>query len=101
VVSMGVLANPVKLDALLSAAASALVVDRSLDLSATVREVSGLNPGDLTFATIPSTGYVHIPAGTANRLDKAGCQALFAALRDDTMGDYFAAHHSYGAVVGA
>jgi LCP family protein required for cell wall assembly len=103
VVSMGVLTNPVTLNRLLSTAAKSLVVDQTLDLTGTVRELSGLRPDDLDFTTIPSSGFVHVAAGTANRLDETGCQALFAALRGDTMAGYFAAHGhpSYGASSGA
>jgi LCP family protein required for cell wall assembly len=103
VTSMGVLTNPAKLNALLSTAAKSLVVDQSLDLTGTVRELSGLRPDDLDFTTIPSTGFVHTAAGTANKLDEAGCQALFAALRSDAMTSYFASNgaKSYGASTGA
>jgi LCP family protein required for cell wall assembly len=101
VLSMGVLTNPMKLNSLLSEAAKALVVDANLNLAATARELSGLRGDDLSFTTIPSTGFIHTAGGTANRLDTAGCRALFAALRADTMTDYFRTHRGYQAVTGA
>lgn len=101
VLSMGVLTNPIKMSALLSEAAKSLVVDANLDLTGTARELSGLRTDDLSFTTIPSTGFVRSAAGTANRLDRAGCRALFLALRSDTMAAYFRTHQSYRAVTGA
>ncbi|WP_245664917.1 LCP family protein [Actinoplanes subtropicus] len=101
ILSMGVVANPLRLNSLLTAVAKSLVVDAGLDLTATARELSALRTQDLDFATVPSTGFVHSAAGTANRLDTAGCRALFLALRDDTMADYFRGHPSYRAVTGA
>src|SRR5262249_37078574 len=38
---------------------------------------------------------------TANRLDTAGCRALFLALQTDTMTEYFRTHRGYTAVSGA
>ncbi|GIM89319.1 hypothetical protein Ato02nite_011120 [Paractinoplanes toevensis] len=101
VLSMGVLTNPIRLNELLSEAARSLVVDQALDLGRTVRQLSGLRQDDLAFTTIPSTGFVHTTAGTANRLNTAGCRALFLALRTDTMTDYFRTHKGYQAVTGA
>lgn len=94
VLSMGVLTNPVRLNELLSEAAESLVVDRALDLGATVRNLAHLRQDDLSFTTIPSTGFIHTTAGTANRLDTAGCRALFLALRTDTLTTYFQTHKS-------
>jgi len=76
-------------------------VDAGLDLTAIARELSALRTQDLDFATIPSTGFVHSAGGTANRLDTAGCRALFLALRDDTMAGYVHSHPGYQAVTGA
>jgi LCP family protein required for cell wall assembly len=101
VMSMGVLTNPIRLNQLLSEAAKSLVVDQGLDLTSTVRELSHLRQDDLRFTTIPSTGFVHTPGGTANRLDTNGCRALFLALRTDAMTDYFRTHKGYRAVTGA
>ena len=101
VLSMGVLSNPIRMNSLLSEAAKSLVVDAGLDLTATARELSGLRTDDLDFTTIPSTGFVHSAAGTANRLDAVGCRALFLALRTDTMTGYFRDHPGYRAISGA
>ncbi|WP_239132536.1 LCP family protein [Paractinoplanes durhamensis] len=101
VLSMGVLTNPIRLNQLLSEAAKSLVVDQGLSLAQTARELSHLSQDDLGFTTIPSTGFVHTTAGTANRLDTNGCRALFLALRTDTMTDWFRTHKGYQAVTGA
>ncbi|HEX5202639.1 MAG TPA: LCP family protein [Actinoplanes sp.] len=101
ILSMGVLANPMRLTSLLSEVAKALVVDAGLDLTATARRLSGLRPDDLHYTTIPSTGFVRTAAGTANRLDTAGCRELFLALRADTMDTYFRRHPGYQAVSGS
>ncbi|WP_433375201.1 LCP family protein [Actinoplanes sp. CA-142083] len=101
ILSMGVLTNPMRLSSLLSEVAKSLVVDSGLDLTATARQLSGLRTDDLDFTTIPSTGFVRSAAGTANRLDKAGCRDLFLALRTDTMDTYFRRHPGYAAVTGS
>ncbi|MCU7725278.1 LCP family protein [Actinoplanes sp. KI2] len=101
VLSTGVVAHPLRLSSLLTEVAKAVVVDAGLDLSATARELSGLRTQDLDFATIPSTGFVRSAAGTANRLDPAGCRELFEALRTDTMAAYFRGHPGYRANAGA
>lgn len=101
VTSLGVAANPLKLDALVSAVAGSLVVDAGTDLTRTVRDLSGLRPDDLSFTTLPSTGYVRSPAGAANRLDPAGCAELFEALYTDTMESYFVAHPAFAGTGGA
>jgi LCP family protein required for cell wall assembly len=101
ITSMGVLTDPLRLNQLIAAGAGALVVDKSLDLTATVRRLAGLRPDDLDFTTIPSNGYVHTATGTANRLSRARCLALFAALRSDTMAGYFARTKPFGASTGA
>jgi hypothetical protein len=98
---MGVMANPLRLNSLLTEVAKSLVVDAGLDLTGTARELSALRTQDLDFATVPSNGFVRGAGGTANRLDTSGCRALFLALRDDTMAGYFRSHPSYQAVTGA
>jgi LCP family protein required for cell wall assembly len=101
ILSMGVVAHPLRLNSLLTEVAKSLVVDAGLDLTGTARELSALRTQDLDFATIPSAGFVRGAAGTANRLDTAGCRALFLALRTDTMAEYFRGHPGYRAVAGA
>ena len=101
VTSLGLLANPAKLDDFVTAAGSSLVVDARLNLAGLVRDLSGLRPDDLTFTTVPSSGFVRTAGGTANVLDPAGCVALFDALRTDTMAQYFTAHDSFAGTSGA
>lgn len=101
VVSLGVLANPMTLNSLLAEVAKSLVVDQDLDLNGLVQELSGMQPSDVDFTTIPSSGFVRSPAGVANKLDKPGCEALFAALSSDSMPLYFETHKAYSAAVGA
>ena len=99
--SLGLLANPLKLDGFVTAVGSSLVVDAGLNLAGLVRDLSGLRPDDLRFATVPSSGSVRTAGGTANVLDPEGCAELFDALRTDAMAEYFAAHPSFAGTSGA
>jgi LCP family protein required for cell wall assembly len=101
VLSLGVVANPVKLDDFVTAVAGNLVVDKNLDLLATARQLSGLRPDDLTFTTLPSKGYIRSHAGTANKLITDQCAELFFALRTDAMDAYFNEHKPFTANTGA
>ncbi|WP_433825535.1 LCP family protein [Actinoplanes sp. CA-015351] len=101
VTSLGIAANPMKLDSFVSAIAGSLVVDSGMNLAATFRDLSGLRPDDLAFTTLPSSGFVRTAAGTANELSAAECSELFAALHTDTMADYFVANPAFSGTVGA
>ncbi|BBH68097.1 transcriptional regulator [Actinoplanes sp. OR16] len=101
VTSLGIVANPMKMDAFVTAIAGSLVVDSGMNLAGMVREFSGLRPADLRFTTLPSHGYVRSAAGTANKLSPQECGELFAALYTDTMDDYFSSRPSFSGTSGA
>ncbi|MHA3700945.1 LCP family protein [Jatrophihabitans sp. YIM 134969] len=54
--SAGTLVNPFKLNDLVDAVSSSLLKDKSLDLLSLARQVQDLRAGNITFATIPTTG---------------------------------------------
>jgi LCP family protein required for cell wall assembly len=89
----GVLADPFRLQHVLSAVASSVTVDSGFDLVALADELRGLRPADVTFTTVPlaSINYT-TPAGASAVLwDKPAADALFARLRADKG---IPAHHS-------
>ncbi|WP_229072892.1 LCP family protein [Actinoplanes sp. DH11] len=101
VTSLGILTNPIRMDAFVSAIAGSLVVDSGMNLVGMFRDLSGLRPDDLSFTTLPSDGFVRSPAGTANRLDPEACADLFAALHTDTMESYFVSRPAFDGTTGA
>jgi LCP family protein required for cell wall assembly len=100
VTTLGIVANPLKMDSFVSAIAGSLVVDSGMNLAGTFRDLSGLRPDDLRFTTLPSDGFVRTAAGTANQLEPAACAELFQALYADRMDDYFAAHPGFAGTAG-
>lgn len=85
----GVLTNPLKLDQLISTAASALTVDKSLDLQKLALSVKDIRPDDITTATVPYTNAgLKTPAGSAVQLNMKQADVMFAAVRNDTIGEY-------------
>ncbi|MEU4695340.1 LCP family protein [Actinoplanes sp. NPDC023714] len=101
VTSLGIVTNPIKLDAFVSAIAGSLVLDSGMNLAGMIRDFSGLRPADLRFTTLPSRGFVRSAAGTANKLAPEECGELFAALLTDTMDDYFTTKPSFSGTTGA
>jgi LCP family protein required for cell wall assembly len=87
------LSDPLTFDRLMVTVAGALTVDKSLDLRKLALAVKGIAPGAITYATVPyTTASLRTPAGAAVRLDPAKSAAMFAALRDDTIDRWPAAH---------
>ena len=87
------LADPLKFDGLVSTVAEALTVDKSLDLQKLALAVKGIRPGAISFATVPyTTASLKTFAGTAVRLDPGKANAMFAAVRSDTISQYLADH---------
>ncbi len=82
----GVLANPFKLQRVLSAVASSLTVDTGFNLVALADELRGLRPSDVTFTTVPlsSIDYLTPTGQDAVLWDKPAADALFASIRKDT-----------------
>lgn len=81
----GVLANPFRLQHVLSAIASSLTVDSGFNLVALADELRGLRPADITFTTVPlaSINYTTPSGASAVLWDKPAADVLFARLRND------------------
>jgi LCP family protein required for cell wall assembly len=92
VTESGTLANPVKLDRLLTTAAQSLTVDKNLDLRDLVFALKGIDANNIRFATVPAVGTMNTDAGSSVELDMAGAQELFQAIRDDLAEQWLVAH---------
>lgn len=92
VTSTGVLANPAKLDALISAAAESLTVDQTLNIRELAFELKGIPPGNVKFATVPIVGTMRTEVGSSVELDMPGVEQLFAAVREDRTDEWLASH---------
>jgi LCP family protein required for cell wall assembly len=82
--SAGVLSNPVKLNALLSASTKSLTTDEELNIGAMskiARGMQGLTAGKLRFVTVPWGGYAPDPNRVALRQPDA--DRFFSAIRND------------------
>jgi LCP family protein required for cell wall assembly len=81
----GLLANPVKLSSFISAAVSALTVDKNLNVSALADQLRGISPQDVRFLTVPvaNENYVTPDGEDAVQLDQQAAGALFGKLRSD------------------
>jgi LCP family protein required for cell wall assembly len=92
VVSAGTLTNPGKMDALLTAAAQALTVDKNTNLRDLAFMLKGIDPANVKFATAPALGIIDTDAGSSVQLDMPAVNDLFAAVRDDKTDEWLAAH---------
>ncbi|MFG2108130.1 LCP family protein [Micromonospora chersina] len=89
----GMLQNPFQLDDLLSTAAEALTIDKSLNLRDLALVARDIKPSNIKFATVPYTSAsLKTHAGSAVKLDDAKAKDMFAAIRDDTIQEWLAAH---------
>lgn len=89
----GMLTNPLELDKLLATAAESLTIDKNLDLKDLAFTARRIKPSNLKFATVPyTTASLKTSAGSAVKLDDAKAQEMFAAMRDDTIQEWLAAH---------
>ncbi|MET7969988.1 LCP family protein [Micromonospora sp. NPDC005305] len=89
----GMLQNPLRLDELLVTAADALTIDKSLDLQELALVARDIKPAEIKFATVPYTSAsLKTHAGSAVKLDDAKAKQMFAAIRDDTIQEWLAAH---------
>jgi LCP family protein required for cell wall assembly len=81
----GVLANPFRLQHVLSAVTSAITVDTGFNLVRLADELRGLRPSDVTFTTVPlSSINYRTPTGESAVLwDEAAATRLFTELRTD------------------
>jgi LCP family protein required for cell wall assembly len=96
VTTSGVLTNPVKLNDLINALASAVTVDKRVDLRDLAFKLKGVNPNNVKFATAPATGTGMAQTSDGMQsvvyLDMAGVKDLFDAVRNDTTDQWYAAH---------
>src|ERR1700760_3943027 len=81
----GLLANPLRLSGFISAAVSALTVDKGLNVSALADQMRGIGTGDVRFMTVPLGNYdFHAPDGeVAVQWDQQAAGALFEKLKND------------------
>ncbi len=81
----GLLANPVKLSSFISAAVSAVTVDKNLNVSALADQLRGISTQDVRFMTVPvaNADYVTPDGEDAVQLDQQAAGALFEKLRSD------------------
>ena len=82
----GVLANPIKLQQVLSSVTSAVKVDQGFDLVRLAQELRGIRPSGLSFTTVPlaSMNYQTPDGQSAVLWDKTQAAALFSWLKKDT-----------------
>lgn len=89
----GLITNPVKLNRVLTTVADAVTVDQNVDLPDLALGLKNIRPTNMTFTTLPIiTDNLSTPAGSSVELDPVKGEALFSALRDDTMDAWFAAN---------
>ena len=87
------LSNPMKFDNLMVTAASALTVDKKLNLQDLAGAVKNIRPQNIKYATVPYTSAsLKTFAGTAVQLDAAKSKSMFTALRDDTIDQWLVAN---------
>jgi LCP family protein required for cell wall assembly len=81
----GLLANPVKLSSFISAALSALTVDKGLNVSALADQMRGITGQDVRFTTVPlaNVNYVTPDGQDAVQWDQQAASALFSKLQND------------------
>ena len=81
----GLLANPVKLSSFISAALSALTVDKGLNVSALADQMRGITGQDVRFTTVPlaNVNYQAPDGEDAVQWDQQAAGALFEKLKND------------------
>ena len=81
----GLLANPVKLSSFISAALSALTVDKGLNVSALADQMRGITGQDVRFMTVPlaNVNYVTPDGQDAVQWNQQAAGALFTKLQND------------------
>jgi LCP family protein required for cell wall assembly len=85
-INSGVLANPFRLQAFLSAVAASVTVDDGFNLVRLADELRGIRSQDVTFTTVPlaSIDYMAPDGQSAVLWDTTAAAALFTAMKDDT-----------------
>jgi LCP family protein required for cell wall assembly len=87
-----VLTSPTMLNAVMTRTAKALTVDDRLDVRELAFTLRGIGAANVRFTVVPSVGTVPTDAGPAVELDVPGAEALFTAVRDDTLDAWLAEH---------
>jgi LCP family protein required for cell wall assembly len=84
-ISSGTLANPVRLERVLSAASAAIKVDQKFNAVGVAEELSGISPSQVTFTTVPLASVRYLtPSGQSAVLwNSSAAAALFTALKND------------------
>jgi len=78
--SAGVLLNPLKLQDLMKAVSSSLVMDKNMDPLKLAQQMQNLQAGNLTFSTIPNNGSVWIGDVSAVQLNTAAIPDFIAGI---------------------
>jgi LCP family protein required for cell wall assembly len=84
-IKSGTLANPARLEKVLSAVSAAIKVDQGFNVVSLADELRGISPSQITFTTVPLASVNHLtPHGQSAVLwDQSAASALFAALKND------------------
>jgi LCP family protein required for cell wall assembly len=84
-ISAGTLANPLKLQRLLSAVSGAVTVDRGFNVVSLADDLRGITPNEVSFATVPLSNLNYITPGGASAVlwNTAAARRLFAQIRED------------------
>lgn len=88
----GIIANPLKLNALLTAASRSLTLDNSMKLQDLAMALKGISPDAIKFATTPYKNTFTLNATSYVRLDDAADQQLWQAIRTDNTDAWLAQH---------
>jgi LCP family protein required for cell wall assembly len=92
IISRDLLTNPFKLNDFLEALTRAVSVDSGVTLS-TLRdlalELRNIRPDTVDSATVPTLGTATVKGASIVRLDKDTGQLFYAAVRNDTLEEYF------------
>jgi len=81
----GMVTDPVRLEAFLSAADAAIRVDQGFNVVSLADELRGLSPNDITFTTVPlaNTSYMTPTGEEAVQWNSSAAAALFNGLKTD------------------
>ncbi|WP_255542074.1 LCP family protein [Micromonospora sp. S-DT3-3-22] len=90
------IANPTRMDRLLTTAAESLTVDENLDLTDLALALRHVRTERIRFVTVPvSDPGLDTPAGSAVLLDSQAAAELFTAVREDTVDRWLTDHPRY------
>ncbi|HEY8532400.1 MAG TPA: LCP family protein [Micromonospora sp.] len=92
--STGTLSNPAKLNAFLQATADAVTVDQDFSLFEFALEFRKLRGENLHFLTSPHQGTAMINGESVVVSDREKAQAMYQAVANDTMAEWYAANAS-------